>query len=99
MSADMIGEDAAVVIEGVETHTRTGFIDVRVPVETYAARAGGTGEESAHAGASPAWDDPARPDGDGDATGGSEPLRALEQANGDPTVGRAPKTCASRSRT
>ena len=29
VSADMLGEDAAVVIEGVETHTRTGFVDVR----------------------------------------------------------------------
>jgi len=82
VSADMIGEDAAVVIEGVETHTRTGFIDVRVPVETYAAVPAGMGEESAYAGASPAWGDPARPDGDGDANGGSEPLRAPEQANG-----------------
>lgn len=31
VSADIIGEDAAVVIEASETHTRTGFIDVRVP--------------------------------------------------------------------
>ena len=31
MSADLLGENAAVVIEGVETHTRTGFIDLRVP--------------------------------------------------------------------
>jgi len=28
VSADMVGEDAAVVIEGVETHTRTGFVDL-----------------------------------------------------------------------
>jgi len=28
VSADMLGEDAAVVIEGVETHTRTGFVDL-----------------------------------------------------------------------
>ena len=34
VSADMLGEDAAVVIEGVETHTRTGFMDLRVPCET-----------------------------------------------------------------
>jgi len=27
----MLGENAAVVIEGVETHTRTGFMDLRVP--------------------------------------------------------------------
>lgn len=27
VSTDMIGEDAAVVIEGVETHTRTGFLE------------------------------------------------------------------------
>ena len=33
VSADMLGENAAVVIEGVETHTRTGFIDLRVPCE------------------------------------------------------------------
>ena len=30
VSADMLGEDAAVTIEGVETHTRTGFVDVRI---------------------------------------------------------------------
>ena len=31
VSADMLGEDAAVVIEGAETHSRTGFMDLRVP--------------------------------------------------------------------
>ncbi len=31
VSADMVGEDAAVVIEGAETHTRTGFVDLRMP--------------------------------------------------------------------
>ena len=31
VSTDMLGENAAVVIEGVETHTRTGFIDLAVP--------------------------------------------------------------------
>lgn len=30
VSADMLGEDAAVVIEGVETHTRTGFVDIKI---------------------------------------------------------------------
>ena len=38
MSADMIGEDAAVVIEAVETHTRTGFIDVQVPADAAVCR-------------------------------------------------------------
>ncbi len=33
VSADMLGEDAAVVIEGAETHTRTGFMNLRVPCE------------------------------------------------------------------
>ena len=33
VSADMLGEDAAVVIEGVETHTRTGFMNLRVPCD------------------------------------------------------------------
>jgi glyceraldehyde 3-phosphate dehydrogenase len=33
VSADMVGEDAAVVIEAVETHSRTGFIDVLLPAE------------------------------------------------------------------
>ena len=33
VSADMLGEDAAVVIEGVETHTRTGFVDLRLPAQ------------------------------------------------------------------
>jgi glyceraldehyde 3-phosphate dehydrogenase len=31
VSADMLGEDAAVVIEGAETHTRTGFMNLRIP--------------------------------------------------------------------
>jgi len=31
VSVDMKGEDAAVVIEAVETHTRTGFVDVEIP--------------------------------------------------------------------
>jgi glyceraldehyde 3-phosphate dehydrogenase len=30
VSADMLGEDAAVTIEGVETHTRTGFVDLHI---------------------------------------------------------------------
>jgi glyceraldehyde 3-phosphate dehydrogenase len=30
VSADMVGEDAAVVIEAVETHTRTGFVDLQL---------------------------------------------------------------------
>jgi glyceraldehyde 3-phosphate dehydrogenase len=34
VSADMVGEDAAVVIEGVETHSRTGFVDLNVPADT-----------------------------------------------------------------
>jgi glyceraldehyde 3-phosphate dehydrogenase len=33
VSADMLGEDAAVVIEAVETHTRTGFVDLRLPID------------------------------------------------------------------
>ncbi len=31
VSADLKGDDAAVVIEAVETHARTGFVDVEVP--------------------------------------------------------------------
>lgn len=31
VSADMLGEDAAVVIEAAETHTRTGFVDLEIP--------------------------------------------------------------------
>lgn len=31
VSADMLGEDAAVVIEAAETHTRTGFVDLKLP--------------------------------------------------------------------
>jgi glyceraldehyde 3-phosphate dehydrogenase len=34
VSADMLGEDAAVVIEGVETHTRTGFMNLMLPSTT-----------------------------------------------------------------
>ena len=33
VSADMVGQNVAVVIEGVETHTRTGFMDLAVPCE------------------------------------------------------------------
>lgn len=32
VSADLKGDDSAVVIEATETHTRTGFVDVMVPV-------------------------------------------------------------------
>jgi glyceraldehyde 3-phosphate dehydrogenase len=39
VSSDMLGEDAAVVIEGTETHTRTGFMDLQVPADA----AGGAG--------------------------------------------------------
>jgi len=38
VSADMVGENAAVVIEGVETHTRTGFMELTLPSQ-------GTGPE------------------------------------------------------
>lgn len=31
VSMDLLGEDAAVVIEGAETHTRTGFVDLTLP--------------------------------------------------------------------
>lgn len=34
VSADMVGEDAAVVIEAVETHSRTGFVDLDLPPDT-----------------------------------------------------------------
>lgn len=33
VSADIVGQDAAVVIEATETHTRTGFIHLQLPVE------------------------------------------------------------------
>ncbi len=33
VSADMKGENAAVVIEALETHARTGFVDLRLPVD------------------------------------------------------------------
>lgn len=33
MTPDLKGEDAAVVIEAAETHTRTGFVDVEIPVD------------------------------------------------------------------
>ena len=35
VSADMVGEDAAVVIEAVETHTRTGFVDLSLDGKAY----------------------------------------------------------------
>ena len=31
VSVDMLGENAAVIIEAVETHTRTGFMDLKIP--------------------------------------------------------------------
>ena len=33
VSTDMLGENAAVAIEGVETHTRTGFMNLNVPAK------------------------------------------------------------------
>jgi glyceraldehyde 3-phosphate dehydrogenase len=33
VSADMVGHDAAVIIEGIETHTRTGFMDFVIPCQ------------------------------------------------------------------
>ncbi|HLA82284.1 MAG TPA: glyceraldehyde 3-phosphate dehydrogenase NAD-binding domain-containing protein [Thermoleophilia bacterium] len=33
VSGDLLGEDAAVVIEALETHVRTGFVDLRIPVQ------------------------------------------------------------------
>lgn len=33
VSADMLGEDAAVVIEALETHARTGFVDLQLPAD------------------------------------------------------------------
>jgi glyceraldehyde 3-phosphate dehydrogenase len=33
VSTDMLGENAAVIIEGVETHTRTGFMNLNVPAK------------------------------------------------------------------
>ncbi len=38
VSRDMLGETAAVVIEGVETHTRTGFMNLIVPPQRRRAR-------------------------------------------------------------
>jgi glyceraldehyde 3-phosphate dehydrogenase len=37
VSADMMGEDAAVVIEAAETHSRTGFVDLILPQKPAAA--------------------------------------------------------------
>jgi len=37
VSLDMLGENAAVTIESVETHTRTGFMDLKVPCSTPAS--------------------------------------------------------------
>jgi len=41
VSADMLGEDAAVLIEGSETHTRTGFMNLRIPPQGPAEAAAG----------------------------------------------------------
>jgi len=38
VSADMLGEDAAVVIEAAETHSRTGFMDLEIPCKTPGAQ-------------------------------------------------------------
>jgi glyceraldehyde 3-phosphate dehydrogenase len=40
VSADMAGEDAAVIIEGSETHSRTGFVDIQVPQKASGELAG-----------------------------------------------------------
>ncbi len=79
VSADMVGEDAAVVIEAVETHTRTGFIEVRVPAETGAA-AVPVGAAAPAGG--PPHGDPSRPDG---GSGSSSILaEAAHAGNGRP---------------
>lgn len=80
VSADMVGEDAAVVIEAVETHTRTGFIEVRVPVEAGAA-AVPVGASAAEVGGA-SWDDPSRPDGGAEAP--SSFAGATHPGNGRP---------------
>ncbi len=38
VSCDMVGEDAAIVIEAADTHTRTGFIELDVPIDGQASR-------------------------------------------------------------
>lgn len=76
VSADMVGEDAAVVIESVETHSRTGFIDVVLPAEARGLpleTRGGPG-----GGASALGDAASAPTGAGAAANGTPP-----------TVGRA----------
>jgi glyceraldehyde 3-phosphate dehydrogenase len=50
VSADIVGQDAAVVIEAAETHTRTGFIHLQLPVDLGAA-AGAPAGATAAAGA------------------------------------------------
>ncbi|MHB9149488.1 MAG: glyceraldehyde 3-phosphate dehydrogenase NAD-binding domain-containing protein [Thermoleophilia bacterium] len=51
VSADLKGDDSAVVIEATETHTRTGFVDVMVPVGE-AADSAADGEDPAPGGLS-----------------------------------------------
>jgi len=38
VSVDMLGENAAVIIEAVETHTRTGFMDLKIPCRAPGAK-------------------------------------------------------------
>jgi len=40
VSADLQGENAAVVIEAVETHTRTGFVDIEISSGALGAEGG-----------------------------------------------------------
>lgn len=58
VSADLKGDDSAVVIEAAETHTRTGFVDVVVPLDGGAAAPGAGATDPATA-TSPATTAPA----------------------------------------
>src|SRR5680860_1854215 len=44
VSADLKGDDSAVVVEATETHTRTGFVDVMVPVADTSSSTAGSRE-------------------------------------------------------
>jgi len=95
VSADMVGEDAAVVIEAAETHTRTGFIQLRLPADLSAAPAApeyslvgaaGAGSSGRPGGPGPGDGPIPPPPADGDSGDGQE-ARAPEdrEATAGPT--------------
>ena len=94
VSADLKGNDSAVVIEATETHTRTGFVDVMVPVsETSSSTA-----ESGEPGIRPAFRPGPRASDRAHTGGPREDLRLVRQRDGQlhTPAGRTHRPCGGQ---